>query len=124
MKSPAGDEMPRTRREAWAQHVRRVRADIASEPHKAGHLEMMLARQREDCEAGRFPWGQYPLEDRPTDDEITTAMAECIAENGGRHIGRDELWTLVQDKFLSAEIPPKVVEGLMPKRRRGRPPKS
>jgi hypothetical protein len=114
---------PRSRRKAWAEHIRWVKEQIESQPDKAGFLEMMLARQREDYEVGRFPW-QHPLEGRPTDEEITKAIAECIAESERPRIGRDELWRLVQSRFPGEDIPRKLVAALMPKHGRGRPRKA
>jgi hypothetical protein len=82
----------------------------------------MLVHDREEYVAGVFPW-QLPLDDHPpTDHEIVQAIAECIAERG-RHLGRDELWLLVRDKFPGEEIPRKRVAGLRPKLPGGRPPK-
>jgi hypothetical protein len=120
----ASPEMPRTRREMWERHVRWVRLQTEAAPWKAALLEMMLERQRDACANGRFPFGQLPAEARPTDDEIRKAITECIAENGGRHIGRDELWRRVQHRFPWCQIPQKAVRQLMPKRDPGRPRKT
>jgi hypothetical protein len=85
---------------------------------------MMVERERLDCEAGKFPWGNYSMGGRPSDDEIRAAIAECLEENGGRHLGELRLWRGVRDKFPGDDIPRKAVRDLMPKRTPGRPRKS
>jgi hypothetical protein len=116
--------VPRNRREAWQRHLSWIALEVKKHPEREAVYAMMLARQRDDYEAGRFPWGQYPEEGRPSDYKIRTAIGDCIKENDGRHIGEERLWRQVQDKFPGCDVPRKAVRELMPKVSRGRPRKN
>jgi hypothetical protein len=114
---------PRTRREAWQQHVEWVQRLIAAQPQLESFYERMLDEQHCDYISGSFPW-QHPPEGRPSDAEVEEAIDRCIARNRGP-VDEDVLWRQVQRQFPGEDIPRKLFRSLVTgKRKRGRPPGS
>lgn len=123
---PLAPGLKNTRAQAWAQHEQWV-SEQAKEPGKA-FLMVMLERQRLEYDAGRFPWAweESPAEDnaKPASKRaVRGAIVECIAENGGRHIGETDLWSAVQKKLPGHLVTRQVVRDHKPKNPVGRPPK-
>jgi|SRR5215813_1542153 len=117
MRSMAGTELPRTRREAWNQHKRNATKLAEERNWRPGRLEWMLERDRASYKAGVWPWSQYLEGGRPTDDEIRAAIIKRIAENRG--IGERRLWPMIQDDFPGCDIPRKIIRDLLREIRSG-----
>jgi hypothetical protein len=118
---------PRSWEEAeewWTAHVAWIMAQPGGgRPVNVAHREMMLARQREDFDARRFPftWDIPERTPAPGRDEVKAVIDTIIAENGGKPIGINKLGPLVRARLPNA--PHKHIEELRPQvTRKGRPP--